>query len=24
VILIGERRLSGFNPAKIDEALAAS
>jgi hypothetical protein len=24
VILIGDRRLSGFNPAKIDEALAAS
>jgi len=24
VILIGERRLSGFNPAKIDEALAGS
>ena len=24
VILIGELRLSGFNPKKIDEALAAS
>ena len=24
VIMIGERRLSGFNPAKIDEALSAS
>ena len=23
VILIGEQRLSGFNPKKIDEALAA-
>jgi hypothetical protein len=23
VLLIGERRLSGFNPANIDEALAA-
>jgi hypothetical protein len=23
VILIGERKLAGFNPAKIDEALAA-
>ncbi len=24
VILIGELRLSGFNPKKIDEALAGS
>ncbi len=24
VILIGARRLSGFNPQKIDEALAGS
>ncbi len=24
VILIGERRLSGFNPAKIDEALTGA
>ena len=23
VIIIGETRLAGFNPAKIDEALAA-
>jgi glutaredoxin len=23
VIVIGEKRLSGFNPAKIDEALAS-
>jgi hypothetical protein len=23
VIIIGEARLAGFNPAKIDEALAA-
>ena len=23
VIMIGETRLAGFNPAKIDEALAA-
>ena len=22
VIIIGDRRLAGFNPAKIDEALA--
>jgi hypothetical protein len=24
VILIGDARLTGFNPAKIDEALSAS
>jgi glutaredoxin len=23
VIIIGDKRLSGFNPAKIDEALAS-